>query len=127
MYSVLIVDDSSIIRSVLSKTLKMTRIPFSDMYQASNGKEALEIMDQSWIDIVLTDLNMPEMSGFELIDVINKRNDLNLIPIIVISTEGSTLRIDELKSKGIKGYLRKPFTPESIRETINKILESWNE
>lgn len=126
MYSVLIVDDSEIIRSVLSKTLRMTKIPFADIFQASNGKEALSVMNQSWVDMVLTDLNMPEMSGFDLIDVIHKRNDLNLIPIVVISTEGSTLRIEELKSKGIIGYLRKPFAPVSIRETINKVLESWN-
>jgi two-component system chemotaxis response regulator CheY len=122
MYSVLIVDDSEIIRSVLQKTLNMAKIPLSNVYQAANGREAMDILDNSWIDLVMTDLNMPVMSGFELIDIMHKRNDLNLIPIVVISTEGSALRIDELKSRGVKGYLRKPFTPESICSTLKEIL-----
>ncbi len=122
MYSVLIVDDSEIIRSVLQRTLSMAKIPFSNVYHAANGKEAIDILDNSWIDLVMTDLNMPVMSGFELIDIMYKRNDLNLIPIIVISTEGSALRIDELKDRGVKDYLRKPFTPESICTTLKKIF-----
>ncbi len=123
MYSILIVDDSEIIRSVLCKTLKMAKLPLAGVYLASNGREAVEILDNSWVDLVLTDLNMPEMSGFDLIELIHKRNDLNCIPVVVISTEGSSLRIDELKNKGIKGYLRKPFTPESICTTLKNILE----
>lgn len=122
MYSVLIVDDSEIIRSVLQRTLSMAKIPLSNIYHAANGQEAVDILDNSWIDLVMTDLNMPVMSGFELIDIMYKRNDLNLIPIIVISTEGSALRIDELKDRGVKGYLRKPFTPESICTTLKQIL-----
>jgi two-component system chemotaxis response regulator CheY len=122
MYSVLIVDDSEIIRSVLQRTLSMAKIPLSNIYHAANGQEAVDILDNSWIDLVMTDLNMPVMSGFELIDIMYKRNDLNLIPIIVISTEGSALRIDELKDRGVKGYLRKPFTPESICTTLKQIF-----
>lgn len=122
MYSVLIVDDSEIIRSVLQRTLSMAKIPLSNIYHAANGQEAVDILDNSWIDLVMTDLNMPVMSGFELIDIMYKRNDLNLIPIIVISTEGSALRIDGLKDRGVKGYLRKPFTPESICTTLKQIF-----
>ena len=122
MYSVLIVDDSEIIRSVLQRTLSLAKIPLSNIYHAANGQEAVDILDNSWIDLVMTDLNMPVMSGFELIDIMYKRNDLNLIPIIVISTEGSALRIDELKDRGVKGYLRKPFTPESICTTLKQIF-----
>lgn len=126
MYSVLIVDDSEIIRSVLDRTLRMAKIPLSDVYQAANGQEAMDILDNSWIDLVMTDLNMPVMSGFELIDIINKRKDLNLIPVVVISTEGSALKIDGLKDKGVRGYLRKPFTPESICSILRQILGGCN-
>lgn len=126
MYSLLIVDDSEIIRSVLQRTLNMAKIPVSNVCQASNGQEAMEILDNTWIDLVMTDLNMPVMSGFELINIMHKRNDLNLIPIVVISTEGSALRIDELKERGVKGYLRKPFTPESICLTLRNILGEQN-
>jgi two-component system chemotaxis response regulator CheY len=122
MYSVLIVDDSEIIRSVLQRTLNMAKIPLSNVYHAANGREAMDILDNYWIDLVMTDLNMPVMSGFEIIDIMHKRNDLCLIPIVVISTEGSALRIEELKDRGVKGYLRKPFTPESICTTLRQIL-----
>ncbi len=122
MYSVLIVDDSEIIRSVLQRTLNMAKIPLSNVYHAANGREGMDILDNYWIDLVMTDLNMPVMSGFEMIDIMHTRNDLNLIPIVVISTEGSALRIDELKESGVKGYLRKPFTPESICTTLRQIL-----
>ena len=83
MYSVLIVDDSEIIRSVLQRTLSMAKIPLSNIYHAANGQEAVDILDNSWIDLVMTDLNMPVMSGFELIDITCKRNDLNLIPSLL--------------------------------------------
>lgn len=126
MYSVLIVDDSEIIRSVLDRTLRMAKIPLSDVYQAANGQEAIDILDNSWVDLLMTDLNMPVMSGFELIDIMYKRNDLNLIPVVVISTEGNALKIDGLKDKGVKGYLRKPFTPESIHRTLRQILGGYN-
>lgn len=126
MYSVLIVDDSEIIRTVLNKALKMAKLPLSDIYHAGNGREALDVLDKSWVDLVMTDLNMPVMSGFELIDAMRKRNDLNLIPVVVISTEGSASRIDELRDKGIKGYLRKPFSPESICATLRIALGGQN-
>jgi len=122
MYSVLIVDDSEIIRAVLEKALRMAKIPLSEIYLAENGRAALEVLENNWIDIVMTDLNMPEISGFEMIDKMQQRKDFCAIPVIVISTEGSTARIDELKDKGVKGYLRKPFTPEMVRAMLKQVL-----
>ncbi len=119
--NILIVDDSKTIRAILAKTLKLSGIDIGNIYQASNGKEALEYLNDNWIDLVLSDLNMPVMSGFELIDKMFEDDLLSKIPVIVISTEGNITRIETLKKKGIKNYVRKPFIPESIGEIISEI------
>lgn len=125
-YSIMIVDDSETIRAVLERSLNMTRLSIDKIMQAVNGKDAIEKLAESWIDIVFTDLHMPEMDGVELIDTMAAHPEYNDIPIVVISTEGSSTRITELKKKGIKGYLRKPFTPEKLKETIINTLGDWN-
>jgi two-component system chemotaxis response regulator CheY len=127
MYSILIVDDSEIIRTVLEKTLKIAKVPLFGIFQAENGNAAMEILENEWVDLVLTDLNMPVMSGFELIDKMYSRKDFSIIPVVVISTEGSAVKIDELRSKGIRGYLRKPFTPELVCTLLKDVLGDWNE
>ncbi len=125
-YTVLIVDDSDIIRSVLERTLRMSRLPLDEVLTACNGKEALEKLNGNWVDIVFTDIHMPEMSGIELIDAMNSDAELSEIPVIIVSTEGSAARIEELKSKGVRAYLRKPFTPESIRVVVVDTLGEWD-
>lgn len=120
--NLLVVDDSKTVRAVIIKTLNLSNIDIGNIFEAQNGKEALEILKNNWIDLILTDINMPEMNGLELIDQISKDEILNTIPIVIISTEGSQTRIEELKSKGVKGYLRKPFTPESLKKLIYEIL-----
>lgn len=121
-YNILIVDDSSIARSVIGKTLRLTNIPVNDIYFGVNGKEGLKLLDEHWIDIVFADINMPVMNGLEMIDEMSANGLLQDIPVIIISTEGSKSRIEELTRKGIKGYIRKPFTPEKLRDTINEML-----
>jgi two-component system chemotaxis response regulator CheY len=121
-FSILIVDDSEIIREVLHRTLNMIKIPFSNIFKAANGAEALTILKDQWVDIVFTDIHMPVMGGIELIENMHSSPEYKDIPVVVISTEGSTTRIDQLKSLDIKGYLRKPFTPESIRDILNSTL-----
>ncbi len=124
-YTILVVDDSSIIREVLERILHMTKLPIDSVLNAQHGKEALEILRNHWVDIVFTDINMPEMSGIELIEVMKKESELMDVPVVVISTEGSKRRIAELEAMGIAGYIRKPFKPESIRDTIIKTLGAW--
>ncbi|SYZ74384.1 Chemotaxis protein CheY homolog [Candidatus Zixiibacteriota bacterium] len=126
-YNILVVDDSKTIRSILVKTLGLTKLQINQVFEAANGQEALECLQANWIDLVLTDLNMPVMSGIELINAMAKDGMLKDIPVIVVSTDGSTTRIEELKEKGIREYIRKPFTPEAIGEIIDRILEAVNE
>ena len=125
-YTIMVVDDSDTIRAVLERTLIMTRLPVDEIIQAVNGRDALKKLADKWVDIVFTDIHMPEMDGESLVDAMNRDPELADIPVVVVSTEGSTTRIAELRRKGIKGYLRKPFTPEAIRDIIVETLGGWD-
>lgn len=124
-FTVLVVDDSETIRSVLERALLMTKIPIDTILQAANGMEALTLLEEHWVDIVLSDIHMPIMNGLQLVDKMQNSAELKNIPIVIVSTEGSSTRIHDLQEKGIKGYLRKPFTPERIRDTILTVLGKW--
>jgi len=119
--NILLVDDSKTVRSVISKTLELAGVPINELYEVSNGKEALDILANNWIDIVFTDINMPVMTGIEMIEKMSVNDLLKTIPVVIISTEGSRTRIEMLKSKGISDYIRKPFTPEQIKKAVDNI------
>jgi len=121
-HNVLIVDDSSTMRSIIKRTLRMADLPLDELLDAGSGKEALEVMAQEEVNLVLADINMPEMSGIEMVEHMQNNENIRDIPVIIISTEASTTRIEELKGKGVKGYVHKPFTPEDIRAVINDVL-----
>ena len=125
-FNVLVVDDSATIRAVIAKTLTMAEIPVNELYQASNGKEALDILDANWVDVVFADINMPVMDGLEMVDKMSEDGLLKTVPVIVVSTEGSTTRMEELKAKGVSAYVHKPFTPELIREVMDSVMEVRN-
>lgn len=120
--SVLVVDDSETVRSIIAKTLRMANVPVKELHTAANGQEALDVLRDHWVDLVLTDINMPVMTGVELIERMGEDDALKGIPVVVVSTEGSATRIEELKSKGVCAYLRKPFTPEKFQEVFQQLL-----
>ena len=121
-YNILVVDDSKTIRSIIVKILKLTKLELGKIHEAENGREALDCLKDNWVDLILSDLNMPVMSGIEMVSEMAKDGLLKDIPVIVISTDGSVKRIEELKEKGIREYIRKPFTPESLSEVIDRVL-----
>jgi two-component system, chemotaxis family, chemotaxis protein CheY len=121
-YNVLIVDDSSVVRKSLIKTFGMTDLPIGNFYQAENGQVGLDLLRLHWIDIILLDINMPIMNGMEFMDNLVKDEHYSATPVVVFSTEGSKERIDELTKHGVRAYLRKPASPESLVETITSIL-----
>lgn len=121
-YNILVVDDSSVVRKMVIRTLKMAQIDIGEIHEAGNGRDALDILDDKWIDLVLADINMPIMTGTEMVDEMHRRHLLSNIPVVIISTERSATRIEELKAKGIRAYLRKPFTPENIKSVVEQIL-----
>lgn len=119
--NILIVDDSRTVRSVIARTIKICAVPVGELFQAENGKEALEILADNWVDIVFSDINMPVMSGIELLEKMSADGMLRTIPVVMVSTEGSQTRIEQLKAKGITAYIRKPFTPEDLQKIIADI------
>ncbi|MGD9128757.1 MAG: response regulator, partial [Planctomycetia bacterium] len=91
------------------------------IYQAGNGQEGLKVLEENWVDLVIADINMPVMNGLEMIDEIQSDDSWHNLPIVVISTEGSQTRIDNLHEIGVE-FIHKPFTPEAIRNVlINKL------
>jgi len=120
--NVLIVDDSGVMRAMILKSLRMSGLPLGETHQAANGQEGLETLSQHWIDLVIADINMPVMNGEEMIERMKENTEMRDIPIVVISTEGSKTRLEQLQQKGA-AFIHKPFTPEKIRDTIKDIMK----
>ena len=118
--NVLVVDDSSVMRAMIIKTIRMSGLDLGDVYQAANGREGLDEARANWVDLVVADINMPVMNGEEMIDQMKDDPELAKLPTIVISTEGSATRIERLEKKGVK-FIHKPFTPEIIRDAIQAL------
>jgi two-component system chemotaxis response regulator CheY len=116
------VDDSAIVRSVIKRAILLSGVDAGEIYEASNGKEALEQLELVWVDIIFSDINMPIMDGIELVKDLEKRGILKETPVVIVSTDRSEIRIREMKACGVSEYLNKPFTPEEIRDTIEKCL-----
>lgn len=126
-YDILIVDDSLLTRVAIKRILDMIETDINHIYEAGNGIEALEVLDSNHIDLVLADLNMPQMGGVELVNKMKEGKKHADVPVVIVSTESSTTRIEELLEKGIKDYLHKPFTPEEFRSILAKNLEVCND
>jgi len=126
-FNILIVDDSKTIRSVIKKTLEIARVPIGTLYEAANGEEGLSVMKEQWVDLVFADINMPVMTGIEMVEIMAKDNMLAKIPIVIISTEGSKTRIEELFKMGVRAYIRKPITPEILRTVVKDVMGDYND
>jgi two-component system chemotaxis response regulator CheY len=121
-YNILIVDDSTPMRAVIKKIVKASGFNVGQFFEAINGLEAMEVLNNEWIDLVLTDYNMPDMNGLELVEEMNKDDHLKSIPTVMITTEGSRERVEEFMAKGVIDYIKKPFTPEQIKQKLKHIM-----
>lgn len=125
--NILIVDDSRTIRSVIKKTLDISGVSIATVHEASNGEEGLQQMRENPVDLVFADINMPVMTGMEMVEKMIETNLLEKIPVIIVSTEGSKTRIEELFKKGVSAYIRKPITPEMLRNVIREVMGDSDE
>lgn len=119
---VLIVDDSALMRRFVARVLAMSGLELAECREADNGLDALARIRESRPDIVLTDINMPTMDGESLIRCLAEDPGLRSIPVIVISTDRTEYRMARLMELGAKGYVAKPFNPESLREQLEQVL-----
>jgi len=120
--NILLVDDSDTVRAIIAKTIRLAGMPLGELHEASGGEQALALLKEHWVDLVLTDINMPGMTGVELVERMMMDDEMKSIPVVVISTEGSETRVEELLAKGVRAYVRKPFTPEKIRDVVENVL-----
>jgi two-component system, chemotaxis family, chemotaxis protein CheY len=119
---VLIVDDSSVMRKIVERALRTAGLELAEILEASNGAEGLVAAEKGGLDLILSDINMPVMDGLEFLRDLSKMAGANGVPVVVISTEGSEAHVVEALSLGARGYLRKPFTPEQLKERVMPLI-----
>src|ERR1019366_1840525 len=119
---VLIVDDSAAIRKILQRVLRQTDLNLGDIAEAGDGAEAVEILQKRSFGLILSDINMPQMDGLQLLARIKEMDHLKDVPIIMITTEGGQGKVMEAVQLGATGYVRKPFTADQIKEKLTGIL-----
>ncbi|MGD0774445.1 MAG: response regulator [Candidatus Solibacter sp.] len=120
---VLVVDDSAAIRKILTRVLRQTGMAIQTIHEAGDGQEALALMAQHRIDLVLSDINMPKMDGLQLLASLKTSAQWQRIPVVMITTEGGETKVAEAVRLGAAGYVRKPFTADQIKEKLVGILE----
>lgn len=120
--NVLLVDDSSTMRKIIGRSLRQAGIDFDNIYEAGDGLEALEVLEKEDVDIVLSDINMPNMDGISFLKEKSTREAIKDIPVLMISTETGEDIISEAKSYGAVGAIKKPFTPDKVNEVLGPLL-----
>ncbi|MCE7973699.1 MAG: response regulator [Leptolyngbya sp. PLA1] len=120
--NVLIVDDSPILRTAIRKVVRLAGIEDDRIHEAGNGREALDVLETVWVDLVLLDLNMPVMDGEQFAQEVRKNADLADVAVVVVSTEGNLSRLQRMRDLGVIETLRKPFEPEDLHRLIGKVL-----
>ncbi len=120
--NVLLVDDSSTMRKIVGRCIRQAGFEFDNTFEAADGLEALEILESEKVDIVLSDINMPNMGGIEFLKEKSTRDSIKDIPVLMISTETGDDIIGEAKSYGAVGAIKKPFTPDIVREVLGPLL-----
>ncbi len=119
---ILIVDDSAAIRKILQRVLHQADIPIGDLYEAGDGLEALDALKDHSVSLILSDINMPNMDGLELLNRLKANAKWQNVPVVMITTEGSQARVMEAVGLGAADYVRKPFTAEQIKEKIISLV-----
>ena len=121
-HNILIVDDSATTRMMVKRILTLCGIANENISEAADGSQALARLVACPVDLVIADLHMPNMGGLELTTRILASSTLRHIPVVIVSADPNADRIDQLKQSGVKGYLAKPFTPESFKMLLMQVL-----
>jgi len=120
--SLMIVDDSATMRKIIMRTVRMSGLEFDRTEEAGSGVEALEKLKIGPIDVILCDINMPEMNGTEMVKQARQLPTCAGTKIVMVSTESAQDLINQVLTDGANGYITKPFTPEQFREKLTPLL-----
>jgi two-component system, chemotaxis family, chemotaxis protein CheY len=124
-YCILVVDDSPAMRRLVRRVVELSGFPVAEFLEAGNGLAALQVLERRGeVSLILTDINMPEMSGEQLVDHLSRHERYASIPVVVISTDATRHRIHRLKELGARGYITKPFQPEALRCELERALDA---
>lgn len=119
---IMIVDDSPAMRTFIGRIISLSGLDVACCVQASNGMEALNLLREQLVDVVLSDINMPVMDGEQLLRELANDAVLRKVPVVVVSTDSTDLRRKRMLELGAKGYVRKPFAPETLRYELEMAL-----
>lgn len=119
---VLLVDDSSVMRKIVDRSLRQSGLEISAVLEAANGAEALAVLAENRVDLILCDINMPGMDGIELVKRLPGVENARGVPVVMITTEGSESNVVQALSAGARGYIRKPFTADQVKEHVIPLL-----
>lgn len=120
----LIVDDSSVMRKIIERALRQACVDVDSVFEASTGAEGLEVVKEQQLDIIFSDINMPVMDGLDFVRQLRAQNLAAGVPVVMITTESSAEHVKQAIEAGARGYIRKPFTPEQIKERVLPLLSA---
>jgi two-component system chemotaxis response regulator CheY len=121
---ILIADDSSMMRALIKRVVKLTNVPVEEILEARDGVEALSLLSSHDVQLLFTDINMPGMNGADLLRHLAKDDRWRRLTRVVISTDGSTARREEVAELSVRCYLKKPFSPEVLRDVLTDAAEA---
>jgi two-component system chemotaxis response regulator CheY len=125
IYNILIIDDSATMRAIIKKIVTMSNMKVGSFFEAENGKTGLDVLKNNLdkVNLLLMDINMPVMNGIEMLKTIKEDENLAAIDKIIISTDGTSQRVEEAKSLGARFFIRKPFDAKEIKQVLDKMVE----
>jgi two-component system chemotaxis response regulator CheY len=120
----LIVDDSSVMRKIVERSLRQAGLDPMVVYEAGSGVEGLEVLRTKEVHLILSDINMPSMDGLEFLRQLRAQNLAPNVPVVMITTESSEEHVKQAILAGAQGYIRKPFTAEQVKERVLPLLNA---
>jgi two-component system, chemotaxis family, chemotaxis protein CheY len=116
------VDDSAAIRKILKRVLQQTEIPLGELYEAADGCDAIDQLKKNPVQLIISDINMPNMDGLQLLGKLKSAPEWTSIPVLMVTTEGSQQKVMQAIELGAVGYVKKPFSAEQIKEALVGII-----
>lgn len=118
----LVVDDSSVMRKIIERSLRQAGLPSLIVFEAGTGADGLEVLKSHQVDLILSDINMPLMDGLEFVRQVRALRIAEGVPIVMITTESSEEHVKLAIQAGARGYIRKPFTPDQVKQRVLSLL-----
>ena len=120
----LIVDDSSVMRKIVERSLRQAGLDPLVVHEAGSGTEGLDVLRAQSVDLILSDINMPSMDGLEFLRQLRAQNLAPGVPVVMITTESSEEHVKQAIQAGARGYIRKPFTAEQVKERVLPLVNA---